>query len=329
MTEDPFATYRSDPDSTKDVEDEPAPEESAPAKADQFAVFSPSPVPTRPAPDLFGKFTAAAKDQSVGSPIPSRGASDPVAQPGRATPSPAETPAAPSTVAPASPPSGAGSFDLDLFQDDDDASPVDPSGTDDNASSDQPPYRLLPTVLSETPELAPGAALVLGEGGIPPVVGLSRAQSGIGSMSVRMEAPGGGLVLGLLAEDTDGVQAVIGPASEPFPIAALHPSGHVLINLRRVRELRRVLIFVTAKSPRSVWQGLITATLPSGTKAHTSLTFPEPGENAAAFSILVVDGHLVLRAERDHRDIPLRVLARAYGYSRIAWVNDRTPVGVN
>lgn len=218
-----------------------------------------------------------------------------------------------------------GAFDLSLS----DEGPVgevltSPVGSGPN----RPAHTLLATILTETPLLEPGKATVLGVGGTPSVVALSRVQSGIGAIRFTLDSPSKGQMrLGMLIEHVDGTQAMVDASKEAFPVATALPGGEVLLNERRVRDLRRALVFVTVSSPQVAWEGMVTATLPSGTKAHAPISFPNPGENAVAFSVLVVDGRVVLRAEEEHAEVPLRVMAERYGYARLAWSDDRTPIG--
>jgi hypothetical protein len=52
----------------------------------------------------------------------------------------------------------------------------------------------------------------------------------------------------------------------------------------------------------------------------------EGGQVAVLMSIYQVRGELVLRAEMQTLFGDVRDAARAYGYDRISWLDDRTPV---
>lgn len=161
-----------------------------------------------------------------------------------------------------------------------------------------------------------------------PVIGLSRAQSGIGTLSFTLDADAPDLRLGIVSESTGGQQSVLrrGGTRAPDAPVSISPSGRVTVELHRIRDLARFLVIVTADSPASRWHGAVTATTAAGGRLLLPIESAQPHESCAALSGYRVGEHLVLRAEDDHRDVPRRTVCEAYGYTRLAWRNDRETV---
>lgn len=248
-------------------------------------------------------------------------------------PAPSPAPLAPQS--PAAPNAGPVGFDLDLDalisgpstpQPEPASAPQTPAGNP-GTSDPQPRHAPLSSALRAFPRLAKGAAPILGQG-TPAVAALSRFQSGVGVLRLSLDTPStGALTLGCVYETATGAQRAVTSTDTTGPIT-LTPAGHLLVNLRRADQIKRVLVSVRAKSPETIWDGIAYATLPDKTRMHFPLRNTTPHESMALATIHNVDGELVVRAEGDHRDVPARALCESYGYTQVAWRDDRTPLAV-
>jgi len=98
------------------------------------------------------------------------------------------------------------------------------------------------------------------------------------------------------------------------------------VDLRQVRDVERmaVVAFAESRSPLT-WGGTLVVTTFAGARVELPLEALYPGTAAVLLSLYNVDGELVIRAEMETIDGDLRQAARAYGYDRITWRDDRTP----
>ena len=256
---------------------------------------------------------------------------------GAPTPAPSQPPSTPASPPPAGAPDlGSLSLDLDApapaaptaaslavpsLSLDRDSAPVPTTAVAPAAPARR--YPPLPDSLNGFPRLPAGSTHIPGRD-MPDVAALSRIQSGVGLLRFSLDTPSTGLTLGCVYETTAGVTAVARRGdTAPNPLLALSPSGHVLLNLRKVRALRRFLVYVSAKNPQSVWAGVGAAALADGARLHFPVEYPTAHESMVMCTGYAVDGQIVLRAEQDHQDVPLRTLCEAYGFTRLAWRDDR------
>jgi len=172
-----------------------------------------------------------------------------------------------------------------------------------------------------------------------PTVTLTRMQSGIGTLSIEAacSAEVGDLRLGAAYELSDGTTSTIqmtqgerlAPAhsKRPVLIGSREQFEHIAVDLRQIRALRRLVIyaFSEGRSPLT-WGGTLITTTFGGARVELPLETLEGGNVAVLQSLYVVDGECVLRAEMQSLYGDVREAARAYGYDRITWVDDRTPV---
>jgi hypothetical protein len=101
----------------------------------------------------------------------------------------------------------------------------------------------------------------------------------------------------------------------------------VAVDLRRCRELRRLAVYALAPSRQPLtWSGTLVVTTFGGGRIDLPLEALRPGATAVLLSVYNVAGEFVVRAEMEAVEGSLRDAARAYGYDRITWLDDRTPI---
>jgi hypothetical protein len=164
---------------------------------------------------------------------------------------------------------------------------------------------------------------------LAPTVRLTPVQSGIGELVVEAVcSPAvGDLRLGAAYQLVDGhTSTVTGPANSGRPLAVVDADGRLLFDLRQVRRLERLTVYAFSESRRPLnWSGALVATTFGGARVELSLETLLPGRTAVLLSVYRLDAELVLRAEMETIDGDVREAARAYGYDRIVWRDDRYP----
>ncbi|WP_370290018.1 hypothetical protein [Nocardioides sp.] len=279
-------------------------------------------------------------------PAPANPLEPPAPPPAPAGPTISLTPPSPPT-----PPSTGGSL-LDLFPDDEPASP--PAAA---APAPTPPAPAAAGGASSTraaarwqrPRLDLEGRITLG--GAVPALTLSRVASGIGAITIDLAVGQTQGPVGLA-----GVYELWGDASAPdSPDPAARPSSSVVtrdareaptrsrrpvllagrdrfdrvaIDLRQVRRLRRLLLVV--RRPIGVpmtmpWAGALVVTTHAGARVDVPLEPIGAAPAAAALAVYQVDGELVLRAEARPAG-SLREAAQAFGFEAITWLDDHTPL---
>jgi hypothetical protein len=102
---------------------------------------------------------------------------------------------------------------------------------------------------------------------------------------------------------------------------------HLRVDLRQVRDLERLAVFAFSESRAELtWGGTLVVSTFGGARVELPLESLHPGRVAVLMTIYNVDGELVLRAELETVDGDVREAARAYGFDRITWRDDRSPV---
>lgn len=171
-----------------------------------------------------------------------------------------------------------------------------------------------------------------------PTVTLTRLQSGIGTL--RFEAACstevGDLRLGAAYQLDSGLSSTLAlprrrlappDSRRPVLVAGQDRFAHVEVNLRQSRDLRRLVVvaFSESRSPLR-WGGTLVAETFGGARVEVPLESLRGGQVAVLMSLYNVRGEFVLRAEMQTLSGDVREAARAYGYDRITWLDDRTPV---
>jgi uncharacterized protein involved in tellurium resistance len=172
-----------------------------------------------------------------------------------------------------------------------------------------------------------------------PTVTLTRVQSGIGQLQIEavVSPEIGDLRLGAAYQLRDGVSSTVqyaggnrfAPSSRrPVIVAGRDEYEHLRIDLRQVHSLMRVGVYLFSESRRDLtWGGTLVVTTFGGARIELPLETLFAGRIAVPLSIYNMEGELVIRAEMETIAGDVREAARAYGYDRITWRDDRTPVG--
>jgi uncharacterized protein involved in tellurium resistance len=171
-----------------------------------------------------------------------------------------------------------------------------------------------------------------------PTVTLTRVQSGIGQLEIEAVCSPevGDLRLGAAYQLRGGVTSTVqyvggnrfAPSSRrPVVVAGRDDYEHLRIDLRQVRELERLTVYAFSESRAELaWGGTLVVTTSGEARVEVPLELLHPGRVAVLISIYNLDGELVIRAEMETITGDVREAARAYGYDRITWRDDRSPV---
>jgi hypothetical protein len=104
-------------------------------------------------------------------------------------------------------------------------------------------------------------------------------------------------------------------------------SERIGIDLRQIREIERIGILAFSEARQSLtWGGTLVLTTYGGARVELPLESLYAGTSAMLMSLYNVDGELVVRAEMETIAGDVREVARAYGYDRITWRDDRNTV---
>lgn len=172
-----------------------------------------------------------------------------------------------------------------------------------------------------------------------PTVTLNRLQSGIGVLSIEAAcSPAvGDLRIGAAYQLTDGHSSVLSrsggistaPRDSRRPIIAARREQYerLLVDLRQSRTLDRMIVYGFSESGAELkWGGTLLVRTAGGARVELPLDQPASGGVAVLLSLYNVRGEFVLRAELETFDGPIRSAVQAYGFDRIAWLDDSTPV---
>jgi uncharacterized protein involved in tellurium resistance len=172
-----------------------------------------------------------------------------------------------------------------------------------------------------------------------PTVTLTRTQSGIGTLTIEAacSAEVGDLRLGcayqLRTGQSSTVQASGGnrlapPRSRrPVLVGAHERYERISVDLRQALDIERLAVFAFSESRVQLhWGGTLIVTTFAGAKIEVPLEQLAPGGVAVLLTLYNVAGEFVLRAELETIAGAIREAARAYGYDRITWLDDRNPV---
>jgi len=187
------------------------------------------------------------------------------------------------------------------------------------------------------PRVASGGRTILTPSN--PTVTLNRVQSGVGWL--RFEAvcsPAVGDVrLGSVYQLADGTSSIVQRATG---IAAAPPGTHrpviagsqveydrLTVDLRQSRSLSRMLVYGFSESGQELtWGGTLIGQTFGGVRVELPLDMGRHHGPIALLSLYNIDGEFVLRAETEKVAGAVREVARAFGYDRITWADDHTPV---
>ncbi len=165
-----------------------------------------------------------------------------------------------------------------------------------------------------------------------PTVTLTRLQSGVGVLQVDLVTTVPGLRLGAAYELSDGRTSAIvdgghadaAPPTRPVLRLTRDRYAGLRIDLRQTRSLRRLAVLAVPQTAVD-WTGTLVVTTAGGARMEAPLDLGHGEGPAVLLTAYVVDGEIVLRAERELVTGNLRDACLAFGYDRITWADDRTP----
>jgi uncharacterized protein involved in tellurium resistance len=172
-----------------------------------------------------------------------------------------------------------------------------------------------------------------------PTVTLTRVQSGVGHLDIEAVCSPevGDLRLGALYQLKSGGSSTVQHAGghrfapptsrRPVIVATREEYERIALDLRQVRDIERITIYAFSESRTELkWGGTLVGETFGGARLELPLETLYAGHIAVLLSIYNLDGELVIRSEMETIDGDVREAARAYGYDRITWRDDRTPV---
>jgi uncharacterized protein involved in tellurium resistance len=172
-----------------------------------------------------------------------------------------------------------------------------------------------------------------------PTITLNRLQSGIGVLTIEAacSAAVGDLRIGAAYELADGHSSLVsrggGLASaprtsrRPVIVARAEQYERLVVDLRQNRQLDRLIVYGFSESGAQLnWGGTLVLSTAGGARVELPLDRPPSGGVTVLLSIYNVRGEFVVRAEMENFAGSIRNAVQAYGFDRISWLDDRTPV---
>lgn len=172
-----------------------------------------------------------------------------------------------------------------------------------------------------------------------PTVTLTRTQSGVGHLTVEAVCSDevGDLRLGALYQLRSGGSSTLqhagghrfGPPSSRRPVllATREEYERISVDLRQVRDIERIAIYAFSESRTELtWGGTLVVETFGAARIELPLDTLYAGPIAVLLSFYNFDGELVVRAEMENIAGDVREAARAYGYDKITWRDERSPV---
>ncbi len=173
---------------------------------------------------------------------------------------------------------------------------------------------------------------------LSPTITLSRVQSGVGQLSIEAvcsDAIGDlrlGAVYQLRSGGTSTVQHSGGnrfaPSSRrPVLIASRAEYEELDVDLRQLGDIERLAVYAFSESRTELnWGGTLVITTFGGARIDVPMDTLYPSRVAVLVSLYNLNGEIVIRAEVESIVGDVREAARAYGYDRITWRDERNPV---
>jgi hypothetical protein len=173
-----------------------------------------------------------------------------------------------------------------------------------------------------------------------PTVTLTRLQTGVGTLTFTAVCSGavGDLRLGcayqLRSGDTstlpraDGSRIARRNSTCPVIVGQRDPYERISVDLRQCQEIQRLIIYGYSESGTELrWGGALVVTTFGDAKIELPLD-ASPSTGVGVFlSLYNVRGEFVLRSEMDMVTGSVRDACRAYGFDRITWIDEKTPLG--
>jgi hypothetical protein len=172
-----------------------------------------------------------------------------------------------------------------------------------------------------------------------PTVTLTRLQSAIGTLTFEAacSAEVGDLCIGCAYQLRTGYSSTVQRSGgnrfappdsrRPVLVASREHYERVEADLRQSGDLQRLVVYAFSESRAQLrWGGTLVAETVGEARVELPLDSLRGGDVAVLMSLYNVRGEFVLRAEMETLNGGVREACRAYGFDRITWLDDRTPV---
>ncbi|HET6208785.1 MAG TPA: hypothetical protein VFD94_00305, partial [Jatrophihabitans sp.] len=172
-----------------------------------------------------------------------------------------------------------------------------------------------------------------------PVVTLTRLQSGVGVLRIEAacSAAVGDLRLGAAYQLSSGTSSVVqlagGPrtapptGNRPVIIAQRGQFETLTIDLVQSRSLERLIVYAFSDSGSALnWGGTLLLSTFGQARVELPLDRPPSARVSVLMSLYNIDGEFVVRAEMEEFAGSVREAVAGYGFDRIAWLDQRTPL---
>ncbi|MFN8200613.1 MAG: hypothetical protein U0R72_20130 [Nakamurella multipartita] len=314
---------------------------------DLFGPSAPAASPPPPAPPGTGSSSLDLSEPLTPPAVPARApsgstsldlggpAAPPPARPTGSTsldlgPTPLRTPSSapsssPSNTGPA--PGSATSLDLS-------GAPVPPAAPATPAA----PSMRRPASTWQEPRTTPGVPTTLNPR--RPTVTLTRVQSGVGTLTFEaiITAAAGDLRLGCAYQLRSGLASTVahhtgrryappGQTRRPLIVASRQDYERIAVDLRQVTDLERLVVYAFSGNGQPLqWGGTLIATTFGGDRIEMPIELAPAPAVAVLASVYNIGGELIIRSEMDLIGSTVREACRGYGFDRISWVDDTTPI---
>ncbi len=173
-----------------------------------------------------------------------------------------------------------------------------------------------------------------------PTVTLTRLQSGVGTLTVEaaVAATVGDLRLGAAYQLRSGLSSTVqhsagrrfAPPHEsrrPILLASRQQFERLAVDLRQVDDLERLIVYAFSGDGGQLrWGGTLVLTTFAGDRVEMPIDLPPTAAVAVLASVYNVRGELVVRSEMDLIGHSIREACRGYGFDRITWLDDVSPI---
>ena len=171
-----------------------------------------------------------------------------------------------------------------------------------------------------------------------PLVTLTRVQSGVGVLTFQAACSDsvGDLRLGCAYQFVSGQSSVIhasglrvAPAGSrrPVIIASGERFEALTVDLAQSREVERLVVYAYSASGATLnWDGTLVVQTYGGARIEVPLQRDPAAGVLVPLSLYNINGQFVLRAEQSIIGGSIREATAAFGFERISWLDDQTPL---
>jgi hypothetical protein len=172
-----------------------------------------------------------------------------------------------------------------------------------------------------------------------PTVTLTRLQSGIGTLLIEAacSAEVGEVRLGCAYQLASGPSSVVQYASgitegPPHSTRPVIVGGHghfenLTLDLVQSRDLERLIVYAYPGAGQPLnWGGTLVLTTFGQDRVELPLDRPPSDDVRVLLSIYNIRGEFIVRAEMESFPGPVRGAVAGYGFNRITWLDQQTPL---